>query len=176
MRRTGGFSREEQIDQLYMHPEYKLHVRLDDVTSLSDLSARASEYEAIEKQRRELRSKRRITPTSPRWSLHIAEKSTVEGTSRGATLDPIARGRRGSFAPDMAKTVLTRNCHPFSGNATGTGKTPWPLSPHQILRNVPAATSHNSMTFQQRPYNALIYSGSKLTYINAEVSQQAELG
>ena len=58
MRRAGKFSPEEQLDRLYenMNPEYKLYIRLDDLTSLSDLSDRAAEYEAIEKQRRELRT------------------------------------------------------------------------------------------------------------------------
>jgi len=47
MRRAGGFSREEQIECLYenMHPEYKLYIRFNDVTSLGDLSARAAEYD-----------------------------------------------------------------------------------------------------------------------------------
>jgi len=143
MRRTGGFFREKQIDRLYknMQSEYKLYVCLNDITSFSDLSARASEYEAIEKQQRELRSERRTMPTGPRWPLHIVEKSAVGGASRGATLDPTARSRRGNFAPDTAETVLTRDCHPFSGTLPRPGKTPWPSGPHRIPRN--SLTSHN---------------------------------
>jgi len=58
MHRAGDFSQEDLIDRLYenMHPEYKLYVRLDDVSSLGDLSIRAAEYEAIERQRRKFRN------------------------------------------------------------------------------------------------------------------------
>jgi len=47
MRRAGGFTTEAQIEQLYdnMSPEYKLYIRLDDVTDLEELRARAAEYE-----------------------------------------------------------------------------------------------------------------------------------
>lgn len=40
-----------------MSPEYKMYIRLDDIVSLSDLNARAAEYEAIEQQHRERKSK-----------------------------------------------------------------------------------------------------------------------
>jgi len=51
MRGAGGYSQEDQIDRLYenMHPEYKLYIRLDDISSLNDLSGKAAGYEAIEK-------------------------------------------------------------------------------------------------------------------------------
>jgi len=39
-------------EQLYdnMSPDYKLYIHLNDVTDLEELSARAAEYELIEKQ------------------------------------------------------------------------------------------------------------------------------
>ncbi|KMQ86825.1 reverse ribonuclease integrase [Lasius niger] len=55
MRRAGGFNREEQVDRLYenMSPDYKMYVRYDDATSISELQARAADFEHIEKQRRD---------------------------------------------------------------------------------------------------------------------------
>jgi len=66
MRRAGEFSCEEQINRLYknIYSEYKLYIRLDEVTSLGDRSVRAVEYEAIEKQRRELQAEIKITTES----------------------------------------------------------------------------------------------------------------
>ncbi|EFN68938.1 hypothetical protein EAG_02677, partial [Camponotus floridanus] len=55
MRRAGGYSREEQLELVYdnMNPAYKHYVRIDDVRSIAELQARASEYEDILTEQKE---------------------------------------------------------------------------------------------------------------------------
>jgi len=124
MRRAGGFSQEDQIDRLYenMHPEYKLYVRLDDISSLSELSARAAEYEAIEKQRRERSEKK--TPARPTVAAttYSREECCWKCKQRGHTRFDCKRPPK-KFCSRCGKDgVLTKDCHPFVGNTNGTGK------------------------------------------------------
>src|SRR5580765_1147237 len=55
MRRAGGFTAQEQTEQLYenLDPEYQLYIRPAEATSVTELSARAAEYERIAQRRRE---------------------------------------------------------------------------------------------------------------------------
>jgi len=124
MRRAGGFSQEEQIDRLYenMHPEYKLYVRLDDISNLSELSARATEYETIEKQRRELRNKKTTTGPAVAAATYCREECCWKCKQRGHTRFDCKRPPK-KFCSRCGKDgVLTKDCHPFMGNTTGTGK------------------------------------------------------
>ncbi|KAL6417687.1 hypothetical protein ACFW04_012399 [Cataglyphis niger] len=54
MRRAGRYTTQEKIDQLYINadPEIQLHVRYEDVTSISDLCSRAAGFEDIDQSRR----------------------------------------------------------------------------------------------------------------------------
>lgn len=49
MRRSGGYSAVEQVEQLYenLHPDYKLYVRRANALSIRELQVRATEYEEI---------------------------------------------------------------------------------------------------------------------------------
>jgi len=125
MRRAGGFSQEDQIDRLYenMSPEYKLYVRLDDISSLSELSAQAAEYEAIEKQRRELRNEKK-TATGPAVAAatYSREECCWKCKQRGHTRFDCKRPPK-KFCSRCGKDgVLTKDCHPFMGNTTGAGE------------------------------------------------------
>ena len=52
MRRRGGFTEEQQIETMYynMCPEYRLHVRRDDIRSTPDIIQRVEEYLEVKKQ------------------------------------------------------------------------------------------------------------------------------
>jgi len=122
MRRAWGFSREAQLKRLYenMHPEYKLYIRLDDVTSLGDLNALASEYESIEKQRRALRVDRKTATEST--IAYCREECCWRCKQRGHIRADCRRPPR-KFCFRCGKDgVLIRECHPSSGNATRTGE------------------------------------------------------
>lgn len=60
MRRARGFSRDDQLFQLYenMNPDYKLYISFDDVESTGDLANRAAEFKDIEKQQLKQEPKR----------------------------------------------------------------------------------------------------------------------
>ncbi|XP_032689302.1 activity-regulated cytoskeleton associated protein 2-like [Odontomachus brunneus] len=51
MRRAGGFSRRDQIEQTYenMSPDLKLHIRRENIYTLGELGAQAAEIEDIQR-------------------------------------------------------------------------------------------------------------------------------
>jgi len=124
MRRAGGFTTEAQIEQLYdnMNPEYKLYIRLDDITDLEELSSRAAEFEAIEKQRRERTSERApTTGPSVAAAAYKREECCWRCKQRGHTRLDCKRPPK-KFCSHCGKDgVLTRDCHP-PGNADRAGE------------------------------------------------------
>lgn len=55
MRRAGGYTPQDKIDKLYegMEPEYRLYINRNDISSVSELTSRANEYEEITRQQQE---------------------------------------------------------------------------------------------------------------------------
>jgi len=121
MRRAGGFSREEQLDLIYenMHPEYKAYVRVDDVRSIAELQSRAKEFEDIEREKRELKKRERPTPAVAATynKRECCWRCKQRGHTRGQCRRPALK-----FCSQCGKDgVLTSECHPRPGNASGVG-------------------------------------------------------
>jgi len=51
MRRAGGYSDQDRVEQLYenMSPDYQLYIRPNEATSIAELSAKAIQYEKVER-------------------------------------------------------------------------------------------------------------------------------
>jgi len=157
-----------------MHLEYKLYVRLDDISSLSELSARAAEYEAIEKQRRELRNEKK-TATEPAVAAatYCREECCWKCKQRGHTRFDCKRPPK-KFCSRCGKDgVLTKDCHPFMENTTGAGRRRCTPVPDKIPVNC-LPRPHMTIEFRQQPYSALLDSGSERFFINHEVIHRAK--
>jgi len=133
MRRAGGFTTEAQIEQLYdnMNPEYKLYTRLEDVTDLEELSARAVEYELIEKQRHERKSGHPSTAgPSIAAATYNREECCWRCKQRGHTRIDCKRPPKKFCSRCGKEGVLTRDCHP-PGNADRAGEKAAVVRPSQ---------------------------------------------
>jgi len=55
MRRAGGYSEADQLDQIYenLDPELQLHIRREEVKTFDDLSSRVAHIEAIQRRRKD---------------------------------------------------------------------------------------------------------------------------
>lgn len=119
MRRASGYKSLERIEQIYenMHPEYKLYVRLADITSMQKLTSLATEYEQILKEKRELRvgteETRRLTLAA---AAYTREDCCWRCTQRGHTRIDCRRLLRKFCSQCGRDGVLTRDCHPRPGN------------------------------------------------------------
>ncbi|XP_024879264.1 uncharacterized protein LOC112459414 [Temnothorax curvispinosus] len=125
MRRAGGYSADDQLERLYdnMSPGYKYYIRLDDITSLGDLHARAAEYEAIEEQNRERNAERKAPTATPvvASTTYNREECCWRCKQRGHTRLDCKRPAK-KFCSRCGKDgVLTRDCHPTPGNAARAG-------------------------------------------------------
>jgi len=121
MRRAGGFSREEQLELIYenMHSEYKTYVRVDDVRSIAELQSRAKEFEDIEREKREIKKREKPTPTvAAAYNKHeCCWRCKQRGHTRVQCRRPAVK-----FCSQCGKDgVLTAECHPRPGNASGVG-------------------------------------------------------
>ncbi|XP_032690132.1 activity-regulated cytoskeleton associated protein 1-like [Odontomachus brunneus] len=122
MRRAGRLEVDEQVEQLYegLLPEYKLHVRRDDVRTLAELGSRTAEFKAITASGSTLRP-----PERPRHPTLAAAYNRRECCwrckERGHTRTNCRRPAR-KFCSECGKDgILTRECHPRPGNATRAG-------------------------------------------------------
>ena len=124
MRRAGGFTQAEKVDRLYenLRAEYKLYVRLTDATDLADLAEQAAEFEDITKaQENENRAEKRKVSTTAATAAEAApyDRTTAcwRCKQRGHSRFECKRPAR-KFCSQCGKDgVLTRECHPRTGNA-----------------------------------------------------------
>ena len=67
MRRAGGFSRGQQLDRIHanMRPTYRKYVRRGDVRSLTELIARVTELEGIEREERDAKTEKKNLANRP---------------------------------------------------------------------------------------------------------------
>ena len=115
MRRAGGYSTRDKLEQLYENadPELQLYVQLEDVRSVADLCARASKFEAIKERRTERTRESRKTETCAETTAAY-DKNTCcwRCKQRGHHRRECQRPSR-KFCSQCGKDgVLTRECHP----------------------------------------------------------------
>ncbi|KMQ88475.1 hypothetical protein RF55_12034 [Lasius niger] len=123
MRRSGGFNRDKQVDRLYenMSPDYKFYVRYDDVTNVTELQARAADYEEIEAQRREHAKTARKADDKPTVTAAYKKECCWRCKQRGHTRFNCKKSPRKFCSQCGRDGVLTKQCHPPPGNAERAG-------------------------------------------------------
>lgn len=127
MRRAGGYSEEEKVEQLYhnLHPEYQWRIRRRDVRTTRELMLEATECEQIQKR---LKSEPTAKTTARDPAVAAATYSRNECCwrckQRGHTRFDCRRPAK-RFCSQCGKDgVLTKECHPPPGNAEETGTAP----------------------------------------------------
>lgn len=121
MRRARSFAPEEQLECLYenMAPEYKFYIRRNDARSVSELSALAAEFEAIEQQRRDVR--RIHEPVVA--AAYSKDECCWRCKQRGHTRQFCQRPAKKFCSQCGRDGILTKDCHPPAGNASRAGRT-----------------------------------------------------
>lgn len=128
MRRAGLTDDEEQLETLYegLRPAYKRYVRRDDVHTLAELGTRAFEFEDIEEAEREDQTNQR--QISPRDTAAAAtykrEECCWRCKQRGHIKANCQRPPRKFCSFCGRDGVLTRDCHPSTGNFPRAGADP----------------------------------------------------
>lgn len=102
---SGGFSRRDQIDQIYenISPELKLYIRKENVHMLGELGAQATEIEDIERQKSERPRTRLLAHRPP--PLFITLPSAVGVVNREDTREETATDHRSASVHNAKKTV-----------------------------------------------------------------------
>jgi len=124
MRRAGGYTAQEQKDQMYENsdPDFQLYARIGEVTTLSELFRRAAEYETINQRRKEYPKEVKKTPEANVATVQY-DRSTCcwRCKQRGHTRLDCNRPPR-KFCSRCGKNgVLPRDCHPPPGNDPRVG-------------------------------------------------------
>lgn len=104
MRRAGGYTANDRLLRIHdnMHPDYKLYVRLDDLNGIADLGARATEYEAIERERRDRKKERTTDASSAVAAIGYNCAECCWWCKRGIRASTI-NDTRSAFAPSVVK-------------------------------------------------------------------------
>ncbi|KAL6419044.1 hypothetical protein ACFW04_014106 [Cataglyphis niger] len=157
MRRAGGFTREQRLARIYanMRPEYKRYVKRRDVHDLNDLLEEAAEFEGIEQETREVRKAAKDTANPPAVAtVYNREKCCWRCKQRGHT----RRRPHQRLPPAAGKRQPRRE---YNGRL--------PSAPHGV-RYTPRP--HLTITIHGLPVDALLDSGSELSFINAETVER----
>ena len=126
MRRAGGYTAQDQAEQLYenLDPDYQLYIRPTEATSIAEISTKATEYERVVKRRRERRPEaRQITDPSVAAATYNRDECCWRCKQRGHTRLDCKRPPK-KFCSRCGKDgVFTRDCHPPAGNPHRAGET-----------------------------------------------------
>lgn len=147
MQRAGEFRAENRLMRLYeyLHPDYKMYVYLNDLTSLDDL--RATEYEAIQEQQRTLRPSQegRQEATSSRHPTVVAitynrDECCWRCKQHGHIHSHCQRPTKRFRSQRGKDGVFTRECYSPAGNSRRTKAAPaaprsWGNLPSSIRRS-----------------------------------------
>lgn len=118
IRRAGGFSADDKIERLYenLRMEYKMYVRSEEITDISDLTARAREFEKLKRaQGQEKKDERRTTNTAV--ATEYDRRNTCWLCKQRGHHRFYCRRPARKFCSQCGKDgVLTRECHPRPGN------------------------------------------------------------
>jgi len=124
MRRAGGYSEREQLEQVYenMDPDYQLYVQLTDQMSMSELHARVAKIEEVNRRRQE--NQPGTTPAAKSTVATVTynrEECCWRCKQRGHTRLDCKRPPK-KFCSRCGKDgVLTRECLPPTGNGGRAG-------------------------------------------------------
>jgi hypothetical protein len=124
MRRAGGFTREEQVDRLYRNllPDYQLYIRRSEIRNSASLLNAAAEFEEIQERRRTLAEKTKPREAPITAATYDRAECCWRCKQRGHTRFECRRLPR-RFCSQCGKDgVLTRECHPPTGNEARAGE------------------------------------------------------
>lgn len=107
MRRSGNFSEHQKLEQIYenIYPEYRTMIRRHDFTSLSELTARAEEYEAYVRARQTYRPPPPPSQALVKETAYVRNKNPCRANvaaiedplqEKGNEQPPLGRGRYSS--------------------------------------------------------------------------------
>ncbi|XP_071570406.1 uncharacterized protein [Temnothorax nylanderi] len=171
MWRAEGYSTEEQFEQRYenLHPDYQNRIWRSDVRSPRDLQQRAGEFE----QNRTKRTTAKTAAADPPVTAAVYNRGECcwRCKQRGHTRFDCRRPAW-KFCSRCGKDgVLTKDCHPPPGNETGTVETPagWP-----VLSVKFTPRPHLETSICDRPLDALLDTGSEISFINEHTAQLAQ--
>lgn len=129
MRRRGGYTNEEQLDNLYygMRAELRIHIRRNQITDANDLIQQAEEiHENLQQQRRDNKnqntSRQHTVPVVGTNSAYDRRTCCWRCKQRGHSRNQCQNQRRLFCSVCGKDGVFTRDCHPntMSGNGKGT--------------------------------------------------------
>ncbi|XP_077280405.1 uncharacterized protein LOC143907461 [Temnothorax americanus] len=166
MRKAGGYSTEEQVEQRYenLHPDYQNRIWRSDVRSPRDLQQQAGDFERLQQNR-----KKRTTAKTA--DVYNRGECCWRCKQRGHTRFDCRRPAQ-KFCSRCGKDgVLTKDCHPLAGNETGTAETPagWPILPVKFTPR-----PHLKTSICDRPLEALLDTGSEISFVNEHTAQLAQ--
>ena len=108
MRRRGGFTEEQQVETMYynMCPEYRLHIRRDDVKSTPDIIQRVEEFLEIKKQCEDENSKNKVINHKTEFSRNKPENRNFQNiTSSPAERRNFQPVRKENVVPKIASDI-----------------------------------------------------------------------
>jgi len=125
MRRAGGYTKQDQLEQLYenMNPDYQIYIRPNEATSIVELSSRAAQYEKVKKFRKDQRNTKQSFGPVVAAASYSREECCWRYKQRGHTRWDCKRPPK-KFCSRCGKDgVFTRDCHPPPENQRQAGGT-----------------------------------------------------
>lgn len=115
-------SDQDQVEQLYenINPEYQLYIRSNEVTNIAELSAKALQYEKLDRRRKEQqKTSKRKTGSIIAAATYNRNEYCWRCKQRGHTRMDCKRPPK-KFCSRCGKDgVFTWDCHPPSGTSSG---------------------------------------------------------
>ena len=130
MRRAGNFTESEQLELILdnMDPELRIHVRAEDTDDLDTLTERVNELELLNERRKAVKKAPITTRTAAATVPYDRDNCCWRCKQRGHTRVDCRKPAK-KFCSQCGKDgVFTRDCHPWSGNASRTAEAATPRS------------------------------------------------
>lgn len=124
MRRAGGYSGKEQVEQVYenMDPDYQLYITLSEGTTMTELIKKAAQFEEISRRRKNRTDGPKPEPKPiVATTVYNRQECCWRCKQRGHTRWDCKRQPK-KFCSQCGKDgILSRDCHPPPGNARRAG-------------------------------------------------------